>query len=177
MKHRYEPRGFTLIELVLAIVILSVVGTGMLVLINNTTKNSADPQFIQQANGIARSYLEEVLVRPFCDPDVSTDCPAVCVTSACGACIAAEGSRNLFDDVCDYDGLSDAAGAIDQTGGAITGLEAFNVSIEVLDDAGADLNGLTGVTGQVVLVNVNVNVTHDDNQSVNVRLSGYRTNF
>lgn len=168
--------GFTLLELVLVVVILSVVGVGMLVLIHNTTKNSADPQFIQQANSIARSYLEEVLLRPFCDPDfVTNSCPADCTVGACGACTGAEGGRSLFDDVCDYDGLSDTAGALDQTGSAVTGLGAFNVSVQVFDDGGADLNGLTGTTGQVVLVNINV--THDENESVNVSLSGYRTNF
>lgn len=168
--------GFTLLELVMVVVILSVVGLGMVTLIHNTTKSSSDPQFIAQANSIARSYLEEALLRPFCDPDFSsTDCPTDCLVSACGACTAPEGSRDLFDDICDYDGLSDTGGAVDQTATVIPGLEAFNVNVAVVDDAGANLNGLTGGGGQVVLVNVTV--THDVNQSVNVALSGYRTNF
>jgi len=75
----------------------------MLVLINNITKSSADPQFIQQDNAIARSYLEEVLLRPFCDPDfVTTSCPANCVSSACANYTGTEATRNLFDDVCDW---------------------------------------------------------------------------
>ena len=177
MKRRANlQRGFTLLELVMVVVILSVVGVGMVTLIHNTTKSSADPQFISQGNAIARSYLEEVLLRPFCDPDFSsTSCPTDCLVSACAGCTGVEGSRDLFDDVCDYDGLADTAGAVDQTATAIPGLEDFNVSVQVVDDVGADLNGLTGVGGQVVLVTVTV--THDVNQSVNVTLSGYRTNF
>ena len=162
-------------ELVVVMVILSVVGLGMLILIHNTTKSSADPQFIQQANSIARSYLEEALLRPFCDPDFSTDCPSACLVNACTACGGVEGSRSLFDDVCDYDGLSDASGAVDQTGTAITGLEAFNVSVAVDDTVTIGTPALSGGAGQVVLVNVSV--SHDDNQAVNVTLSGYRANY
>ena len=168
-----------MLGLVVVIVVLSVVGLGMVILIHNTTASSADPQIRQQANAIARSYLEEVMLRPFCDPDfVTTTCPADCITNACGACTLVEGSRNLFDDVCDYNGLSDTAGAVDQTGTAIVGLSAFNVSVQVDDTVtlGPPVPPpLDGAVGQVVLVNVSV--THDDNARVNVTLSGYRTNF
>lgn len=169
--------GITLIELIMVVVLLGIVGVGMLTLIHNTTRSSADPLLIQQGNSIARSYLEEALLRPFCDPDfVTTSCPVDCAgVNACTSCTGAEGSRNLFDDVCDYDGLSDGAGAVDQTGAAIAGLEDFNVSVTVQDDANADLNGLLGNSGQVV--RVDVNVTHDSNTTVNVQLNGYRTNF
>ena len=159
----------------MVLVILSVVGLGMLILMHNTIKSSADPQFIQQANSIARSYLDEVLLRPFCDPDFSTDCPGACMVNACTACGGGEGSRSLFDDVCDYDGLSDTGGAVDQTGTAIAGLEAFNVSVSVDDTVTIGTPALSGGAGQVVLVNVSV--SHDDNQAVGVTLSGYRANF
>ena len=82
------------------------------------------------------------------------------------------GARALFDDVCDYDGLSDA-GVVDQTGTPVAGLGAYNVTVTV--DDSVTLNGLSGRGGQVVLVNVNV--THSGNQRVDVNLSGYRGNY
>ena len=168
--------GFSLIELITVIVILAVAGVGVVAYINQTTRASADPQMIQQANAIAQSYLEEVRLRAFCDPDfAATNCPVACVSSACGSCSGAEPSRDLFDDVCDYDGLSDTTGALDQTGAVIPGLEDFNVSVDVVDDASADLNGLSATGGRVVMININV--SHDGNQNVDVNLTGYRVNF
>lgn len=182
----HDQVGVSLLELVLVVVVLGIASTGLLVLINQTTKRSADPQMIQQANAIARSYLEEIMLRPFCDPDgfaEQEDCPAMCTTNACGNNCGGgapgalqEATRTGFDDVCDYNVVNDSTGARDQNGTAIVGLDAYNVSVSVDDTVtlGA-APALTGAAGQVVLVNVNV--THDNNQRVNVSLSGYRVNF
>jgi MSHA pilin protein MshD len=177
-----RQRGVSLLELLLAIVVIGIAATGALRWVWTNTQNSADPQMFQQANAVARSYLEEVLLRSFCDPDFDPDadpvtlCPTDCVVSACSSCggtgLLQEGSRPLFDDVCDYDGLADA-GVVDQTGAPVVGLGAFNVTVTV--DDSVTLNGLTGAAGQVVLVNVNV--THSGNQRVDVNLSGYRGNY
>ncbi len=182
MRSVYRQGGVSLLELVVVIVILGVVGSGMLILIQQITASSADPQMIQQANAIARAYLEEVMSRSFCDPefdpdaDPTTACPLDCTVSACTTCGGVgpllEGSRGLLDDICDYHGLSDS-GAMDQTGAALPGLAAFNVTVDVDDTVG--LNGLSGGSGQVVLVNVNV--THTGNSRVDVTLSAYRANF
>jgi len=177
-----RARGVSLLELVLTIVVVGVVGGGTLLALHQVTARSADPELRSQANAVARAYLEEVLLRSFCDPDFdpdgdpSTACPVECTVSACSACGGTgpllEGSRALFDDVCDYDGLADD-GAVDQTGTAIPGLETFNVRVTV-DDA-AELNGLEGTSGEVVLIDVEV--THAGNDNVRARLNGYRANF
>lgn len=165
--------GFTLIELIMAIVILSIGVTAFMVLINQTTSHSADPMIQEQANAIAQSYLEEVLLNPFCDPDMSTDCPTTCVASACASCTAAEASRDLFDDVCDYDGLVNN-GARDQNDNAIAGLGAFNITVNV-QDTGITLNGLDSNTGQIV--RIDVHVTHNSFPNLNLNLSGYKANY
>ncbi len=54
MRSVYRQGGVSLLELVVVIVILGVVGSGMLILIQQITASSADPQMIQQANAIAR---------------------------------------------------------------------------------------------------------------------------
>ncbi len=177
MRPTNRQSGFTLIELVLAIVILSIGVTAFIALINQTVSRSADPMVISQANAIAQAYLEEIMLSNFCDPDLSADCPTFCTAAnACTVCSVAESSRNLFDDVCDYnDPLVDSTtGAKDQNNNLITGLEAYNINVTV-DDSGVTLNGLNSATGDIV--RIDVNVTHDSFSDLNLTLSGYRTNF
>jgi MSHA pilin protein MshD len=174
-----RTRGFTLIELVVAIVILSIGATALIVFIGQSTRRSIDPAVIQQANSIAQSYLEEVMLNPFCDPDLTNDCPAFCSGGpTCTACTTVpESSRSLFDDVCDYDGLNDLE-AIDRSSNTITGLEEYNISISVddgSDGSAAVLNTLSSATNQVL--RVDVNVTHETLPDINFTVSGYRTNF
>lgn len=171
-------RGFTLIELVLAITILSIGVTSFIVLINAATVNSVDPQIRQQANAVARAYLEEILLKPFCDPDITTDCPAncnlggTCTNANCSNTGAGE-SRPTFDDVCDYRSLAVAA-PTDQAGASL-GLNDYRVEVTVFDNAAADLNGLTGGASQSL--RVDVNVTNTTNANLDVTLSGYRVNY
>ncbi len=109
---------------------------------------------------------------------MTADCPAdcnagnACADAACGNTIGE--IRATFDDICDYDGLADA-GARDQTDTLIAGLANYNVAVNVIDDAGADLNGLFGGLSQSL--RINVNVTHATNPDVNVVVTGYRTNY
>jgi len=178
--------GATLIELVVAIVILSIVVTTLMILSSQSVGRSADPMLQEQASAIAQAYLEEITQKSFCDPDFDVDsnpatpldCPAQCTSSVCtGACrslgSAQEGARNLYDDICDYDGLSNT-GAIDQTGTAVTGLDHYSISVDVVDDATATLNGLTGSGGQAA--RIDVTVTHPA-MADDVRMSGFRANY
>lgn len=172
---RPRQQGLTLIELVVTIVIVAVASSAVLLVLSDTTRRSADPMLQQQAGAIAQAYLEEILLKPFCDPALSADCPAQCsVANLCSnpACHQPEADRALFNDVCDYHGLVDV-GARDQNGLALPGLEAYTVAVEVVDGAGAQLNGLSGAAGQVLLVNVQVSHPSADA----VLLSGYRANY
>lgn len=165
--------GFTLIELVIAIVVLSIGATSLLTLIVNTTRASADPVIKEQAYAIAQSYMEEILIQPFCDPDFSTDCSADCsVSNACTACSFDEGTRNLFDDVCDYNGLSDN-GAEDFYG-PIAGLTSYIVDVTVDDDS-VTLNGLQSSSSQVV--RIDVRVRHAGFAELDATLRAYKVNF
>lgn len=83
--------GLTLIELVIFIVVVSVGVVGILSVMNQTTRYSADPMVRKQAIAVAESLLEEILVKDFSDPDGVT---------------ATEASRDLYDDVDDYSGFS-----------------------------------------------------------------------
>ena len=182
MSRQMKKRGFTLIELVVTIVILGTGITGFLMLMNTTTVNSIDPMIRQQAHAVAQSYLEEILLNSFCDPDLSTNCPTFCtgpgaaVCSTCGgaASPAPPESRANFDDVCDYDVINDTTGARNQFDAPIATLSNFNVEVTV-DDAGGLVGTLDPDLGEVV--RVDVRVTHDNLPSIDITLSGYRTNF
>ena len=170
--------GATLIELVITIAIVSIALVTLINLTSQLAGRSVDPMIQEQATAVAEAYLEEIAQKSYCDPDVAADCVSACVSSACGlaSCTVAEGpaNRDQFDDVCDYDGLSDS-GAKDQNGIAVAGLGSYNISIQVVDSGfsmgptGAPLNANNGE-----VVRIDVTVSHaampDD-----IRLTGFRT--
>lgn len=87
-------RGFTLIELIFFIVVVSVGLAGVLKVMNVGVAASADPLVRKQASALAESILQEVLQKAYTDPD-----PAVST---------GESTRATFDDVDDYNGRSNA---------------------------------------------------------------------
>ena len=164
MKPPGRERGVSLPELIVSIVIVGVGVAGILSVMNLTTRHSADPMIQQQAQLIAESYLEEILLKKFYDPDTNTVCPAP------------EGSRTSYDNICDYNGLNDSTGARNQFGTAVAGLESYNVAVTVTGDGTVALGGLNN-TGAVRVLRVDMIVTHDNFSSVSVPLTGYRANY
>ena len=143
-------RGVTLVELVVAIVVIGIAASIILGVLASNVNASADPMVRQQAVAVARAYLEEILLRDFDDPD-GTD---------------GEAARIDFDDVYDYDGLSDA-GARDQFDNPIAGLADYNVAVNVVSSG-----ALPGVPAVDAL---RVDVTVSRAPFLSFTLSGYRT--
>ena len=85
--------GFSLVELIVFIVIVSASVTGVLVAIDRTARASADPLVIKQALAIAEALLEEVELMPFtfCDPDDAN------VSTATGAFVGLGGCAATFE--------------------------------------------------------------------------------
>lgn len=165
MKQPGRARGVSLVELIVAIVIVGVSVAGILKVMDLTTQRSADPMIQQQAQLIAESYLEEILLKKFYDPDTNTVCTGT-----------AEGSRVNYDNVCDYNGLNDNTGARNQFGTLVTGLESYNVAVTVTGDGTVSLGSINN-TGAVRVLRVNVIVTHDSVPGLSIPLAGYRTNY
>lgn len=147
-----QSRGFTLIELVISIVVVSIALGGVLLAINYTVTHSADPMLQHQAVAIAESYLEEILLKPFANPVGGYE----------------GNDRALFDDVDDYDGLNDDDGARDQANNLIGGLENYTVEVTVADTALNDI-------GETNSKKITVVVKHPI--GFNMTLSSYRTNY
>jgi MSHA pilin protein MshD len=85
--------GFTLIELVIFIIIVSVAVVGILSVMNTVVKSSADPMVRKQAAALADSILEEILLKQYTDPDATE---------------TGETGRDNYDDVDDFNGKTNA---------------------------------------------------------------------
>lgn len=153
MKRLFSQRGATLIELVVSIVIISITVTAVMMVIVRTSGSSADPMLRAQATSIAQAYLEEILVQSLDDPEGGET----------GGAEAGE-TRATFDDVSDYNGLSDSSGAVDQNGAPLPALTAYNVSVSV---SAATLGGHPAKRILVV-------VTFDGDARFSLSLSAYR---
>lgn len=151
----HRQHGATLIELVVSIVIISISVTSVMMVVANATQRSADPMVRTQAMSIATAYLEEILAQAISEPSGADS----------GAAEAGE-VRATYDDITDYHGLSDSAGAIDQFGNPIVGLEGYNVAVDV---AAATVNGDPASR-------IRVTVTFDGNSAFAISLTAYRLN-
>jgi MSHA pilin protein MshD len=140
-----KQAGFTLVELIIFIVIVGAGLAGILSVMDNSVKSSADPMVRKQAVALAESLLEEVLQKAYQDPDNS---PAV-----------VEASRDLWDDVDDYNGKTQTAFSLP------AGLAAYTVAISVTAD-----NTSLGIAAKRVQVTV-------ARGAESVVLTGYRTNY
>ena len=145
--------GFTLVELILTIVILSIVSVGLMQAQATIVSRSADPMLERQSLAIAESYLEEILSKAYLDPATGSLCPA-----------APGGGRAVYDNVCDYSGLSGAPA--DQWGTALADLSAYSVAVTVASSS--QLNGLANTEA------LRITVAVTDPLSRTLRLSGYR---
>jgi len=154
---RHKQRGITFVELVISIVVIGVAVGGVLLVYQQVVSRSADPVLREQAVAIAEAYLEEITLKPFLDPDSGADCPVP------------EVNRALYDNVCDYNALTDN-GARDQNNNPIAGLDQYVVQVTVVDEA---LNGIPASQSK----RIDVRVTHAATSLVEVRLTGYRTSY
>lgn len=143
---RARQAGFTLIELVIFIVVVSVGIVGILSVMNLTVQHSADPAVRKQTAALADSILEEILLKEYDDPD--------------GGENVVEAGRDSYDDIDDYNGLTNAA---------FTDLPAV-VSGYGINIAVTDGTATLGVTAKQVTVTVT-------GGAESVSITGYRANY
>ncbi len=156
---RQTVRGFTLIEMIVAIVVLASAVSAILFAVTENISRSADPMIRQQAIGIAQAYMEEVLLKPYSDPDGGET----------GSCEEGAGNRVQFDDVADYDCINDNAGAVDQFGNALAGLGDYNVVVNV---TAANIGAPA-----IVSRRIDVTVSHDVDAGINMTITAYRASY
>lgn len=144
----YRQSGVTLVELILSIVIISIALTGVFTVMNLTVSRSADPVIQHQKVAIAESYLEEILLQSYTNP-----------TSGYSGT-----DRSQFDDVDDYNGLSDM-GVKDHLGNSVVILAEYDVSVSV---------SATTLTDSISAKKVTVTVS---GLGSSLNIVGYRANY
>lgn len=188
---RIRQTGLSLIELLMFIVVVSVGLAGILLVMDVTTRNSADPMIRKQALAIAESLMEEVQLMPFtyCDPDDvqvenatasdAVQCPAAGGGGGpeiMGPEPVAAGSEGRyaspqFDNVNDYHNFTMNAGnggIRDVNFTQIATLNGYSALITMTAP------GLGGIAANETLL-IKVTVTGPDN--VPITLEGVRTRY
>ena len=161
-------RGFSLIELIVAVVIIGTAVVGVISLMSFLSARSSDPAIQEQAMLVGEAYLEEILLKPFLDPSANT-------TNVCPAPEA--GGRSAYDNVCDYNGLSNV-GVRDQFNNPVSGLETYTVSVTVTGDATVTLGPTSNQINNTVKLQVlRVDVRVQGPGGTDMTLTGYRTNY
>lgn len=123
-----KARGFTLIEMVVAIVVIGVGLAGVMAAFTATTRNSVDPAIRKQLLVVADQFMEEIQLKPFADQ-------AHTAPSGC--------ARDTYNNVADYDGYATTGKVCDIEGNAIAELNGYSVSVSVQSGT------LSGVAGSL----------------------------
>ncbi len=146
-----RQRGMTLVELVMAIVIIGIAAAALYSAMASLAGRSADPMLRQQSVLLAEAYLEEILAQAYAD---------------LGA--AACNQRLCFDDVLDYHNLDDQPPQ-DARGGVLNQLAGYRVRVSV--STGSLGAGAASVAARYVEVRVS------DPTGAELRLGGYRGDY
>lgn len=191
MMRRVLPsqRGFSLIELIIAIMIIGTAAVGVMSMLSFFSARSANPLWQEQATLIGEAYMSEIILKPFIDPSkkIKETCPPQEV-----------GGRSVYDNVCDYRGPDDRlnspnvifpmvdVGVRDQLGDLVAGLEDYTVTVTVTWDGvtlGPDstqtypslkiTNNLLEEVIQVLRVEVRV----QGPEKTDLTFTGYRTHY
>ena len=173
---QHLTNGYTLIELVVVIVVLSLALTGVTLVINQAVRQSPEALVQTRAMELAQTYLDEIYSKrydensgqggiPRCD---STDTNFKPCSNTLGS---EEGSnRVLFDDVDDYDGLNEQPPTSIVDGSTLTNYASYGVQVSVVY-AGTEL----GLASNRYAKRVTITITTPLGNTIPV--SVYRMNF
>ena len=139
--------GVTLVELLIAIVVVGIALAAVMSVFVVTTQHSADPMVRVQAQILAEGYLDEILLKKFYDTTTNRVCPG--------------GAASHASYVCGYNGLLE------------TPITGYTARVDVTS-SGVSLNGLNNASVVRVL---QVDVTVAGPGSTSITLTGYRTNY
>ena len=148
MSSRRREGGFTLVEMIIAIVVLGVGVAGVMLAFSSAVRGSGDPVVRHQLLALAEEMLEEIQLKPY----------AAAANAAPAGC-----ARDTFNDVMDYNGYSQPACTID--GSTLNVPPGYTVSVNITNTA------LSGV-GEALRIAVTVS-----RGSETLTLVGWRTNY
>jgi len=164
LSSRRTLAGFSLVETVVLIVVVSLAVPPVAVLLGQTLDSTAEGHMTTMALALGKGLMEEVLSRPFEDPEFGA-----------GSFGTEEGSRSLYDDVDDYDNLNEKPPR-DSQDGVLSNYSAFRTRVTVENVAAAAPGGGAMPDGSTEFKRVSVTVLWNTDQKL-VRLIGLSSNF
>lgn len=127
----------TLVELIIAIVIINIGVVGVMMSFTSTVRSSVDPMIYKQMSAIADGMMEEILLKPF--------------TATANAAPANSCARDTYNDVGDYNGYN--PGKICDIGGVdIANLAGYAVAVSVASSA--NLGGIPAGDVRKIVIDV-----------------------
>jgi MSHA pilin protein MshD len=148
MSNRRRMAGVTLVELVVAMVIVGVALAGLVSVYNRASIASTDPLITQQMLAIGETMMEEVMLKPYTGNKVP------------------DALRAQYDELDDYASYAKQA-VTDVDGNAIAGLERYQIGVTV-GTAPQTLPGVATTDVKRIVVTV-------WNGNQNLVLTGWRT--
>ncbi len=145
-----SARGFTLVEMIVAIVILGVGLSGLLLTFTTVSRNNADPIIAKQMLAVAEEFMEEITLKPY--PPASNTAPAAC-------------ARDTYNDVSDYNGYATTGKICDLEGTAIANLNGYSMNVSVV---------VSALSGIAATKKITVTVSRDN---TSFTLVGWRTDY
>ena len=151
--------GFTLVELVITMLLISIAALGVTYVLGLAFRHQSDALWQAKAVALASAYAEEILSRRFDEHSPQGGVPPCSpATTPCSLSSAFNDGepRAQFDDIDDYDGVSDSP-PLDADGNPRTDYAAYRVDVAVAyaDSSTIAKLGLNGATDvKVVTVQV-----------------------
>lgn len=148
-KRRWAPRGVSLVEAVLASVVLSIAVAAVATALVAGTQQSYLAVDYRRATELADAMMEEILALPYDDPNgASTPGPE-----------AGESTRADFDNIDDYHNYGESAGAIvDKTGNSYpTEYDSFARSVTVALGTQQPTGFTQAVSGVTIAITISLN--------------------
>jgi len=169
-----DQKGFSLIELIVMIVVLSIALTGVTIALNEAVKQSPKALVQTRAMELSQTYLDEILAKRFDEQSGQGGTPRCdSIDNAAQSCSNSLGNeeannRQLFDDVDDFNGLNNSP-PVTASGTSLSNYSSYRVQVSV-SYAGGDL-GLSSRGAKRITVAVTTPLGNV------IPVSAYRINF
>lgn len=173
---RRAHRGFSLIELIVGLVVMSIALTFLTTLFFSNPSRSVEPLLQIRAAQFGSALMDEILSKKFDELTPEGGLPAC---TACSALLGSDGeSRDSYDDVDDY---NDSCGAriplTDALGSSPANYNNYEMEVCVFYDDNYDGvdDGATGNTAK--LITINIYLPPGSGLSVPLTFSAYKGNY
>lgn len=181
--HHFVQTGFTLIETIIGIVVLSIAFSILTALIYPLAEQSAEQVHQVRASELGQSMLNEILAKAFDENSDKSGGRVRCgetnlpiLGPACSTALGPEQNetRVNFDDVDDYHLLNTIETALGSSDSLATIYVGFKVEVRVINDSNYDgINNASDNNFTAKLITITVTTP----QNFNFVFSAYRANY